>query len=125
MRGGTRYTVVYPGLIFALTTDSMWSYACYPEGPARTKVLMEVCFPARSAARSDFAAVAKGYYDRMDVGVAEDVAVLERQQTALGSPFASAGRFCYLEELTALFDRWVVEAVVDPPASDPPMVPNG
>ena len=113
MRGGTRYNVVYPGMIFALTTDSLWSYACTPDGPGRTRVLMEVCFPRASAERADFAACVASYYDRLDVGIAEDIAMLERQQQALGSPFASPGRFCYLEELTSLFDRWIVEAVLD------------
>ena len=74
---------------------------------------MEVCFPRASAERADFAACVASYYDRLDVGIAEDIAMLERQQQALGSPFASPGRFCYLEELTSLFDRWIVEAVLD------------
>ena len=54
-----------------------------------------------------------GYYERLDVGIAEDIAILERQQQALASPFAGPGRFCYLEELTSLFDRWVVETILD------------
>ncbi len=113
LAGGTRYTVVYPGLIFALTTDSLWSYVCTPDGPASTQVLMEVCFPRASAVRADFAKRVAGYYERLDVGIAEDIAILERQQQALASPFAGPGRFCYLEELTSLFDRWVVETILD------------
>lgn len=116
LRNGTRYTVVYPGLIFALTTDSMWSYVCTPEGPGRTRVLMENCFPREAVESGEFEALSPGYYERSDVGLAEDIAVLTRQQKALGSPFASPGRFCYLEELTSLFDRWVAEAIQDPPA---------
>ena len=111
--GGTRYTLVYPGLIFGITTDSMWFYQCTPLAPDRTRVTMGTCFPCSTVERADFEARAAAYYERWDTGLAEDIAVVERQQRGLSSPFARSGRLSHLEELIGAFGRWIVETVAE------------
>jgi phenylpropionate dioxygenase-like ring-hydroxylating dioxygenase large terminal subunit len=111
--GGTRYTLVYPALIFGATTDSMWYFECTPLAPDRTRVVMASCFPRETAGRGDFQEIARGYYARWDEGIDEDNAVLERQQRGLSSPFAPSGRLSHLECLVAAFGKWIAERVSD------------
>jgi phenylpropionate dioxygenase-like ring-hydroxylating dioxygenase large terminal subunit len=106
---GTRYTVVYPSLIFACTIDCMWFFEIYPEGPERTTVLMNMCFPRDSIARPDFAAKVAAYYARWRTAIAEDNAILERQLAGMRSRDSGIGRYSPLEPVVALFARWMIE----------------
>ncbi len=58
---------------------------------------MVTCFPRETAARPDFECIAAGYYERWALAMDEDIVILERQQRALDSPLARAGRLSYME----------------------------
>jgi phenylpropionate dioxygenase-like ring-hydroxylating dioxygenase large terminal subunit len=99
-------------LIFGLTTDSLWFYQCHPLAPDRTSVVMGCCFPEETAAREDFERIAEHYYRRWDLGIAEDNAVLERQQKSISSPLARPGRYSHLEEMLPCFASWLLRQVL-------------
>ena len=90
-RAGTRYTWVFPSLTFAAGSEALWAYCARPMGPRRCRVTQWVCFPPRTVARAGFEAKAQRYCTRMDEALAEDIAVLERQQLGMESSFARAG----------------------------------
>ena len=105
-RAGTRYTWVFPAITFAAGSEALWAYGARPLGPGRCRVTQWVCFPPRTVASPDFRAKAERYYARMDEALAEDVAMLERQQLGMESPFARAGRWSDLERGAAAFAAW-------------------
>ena len=105
-RRGTRYTWVFPALTFAAGGEALWAYGARPLGPGRCRVVQWVCFPPRTVASRDFEAKSRRYYARMDEALAEDIAVLERQQLGMDSPFARAGRWSDLERGAAAFAAW-------------------
>ena len=109
---GTRYSQVYPSMALACTRDCMWFFECYPQGPDKSVFYMNSCFPAASTSRADFAQIAQAYYDRWDTAMAEDLVVLERQQTGVRSPQATPGRVSYLESAVGHFNRWLADRVV-------------
>ncbi|MFO0996354.1 MAG: aromatic ring-hydroxylating dioxygenase subunit alpha [Alphaproteobacteria bacterium] len=106
---GTRYTLVFPNFMFAATTDCMWFFEVEPLAPDRTRVGMVSCFPRSTAARADFAELVKGYYERWDVAIEEDNAVLALQQRGLSSPFARPGRYSSQEFIVSRFAAWIAE----------------
>lgn len=110
-QGGTRYTWAFPGMTFAVTTDSMWMYEVYPLAPDRTRVVMTICFPKVSTELIDFQERAAGYIERMDIAMSEDIPMLERQQKGLSSPFAKPGRFSELEPNVAGFAHWFAQRI--------------
>ncbi len=110
--GGTRYTLVFPSLTFACTTDCMWLFVTDPLAPGRTRVEMVTCFPRETAARPDFDCIAASYYERWGLVMEEDIVILEQQQRALESPFARAGRLSYMEANVGAFGRWIAERVI-------------
>jgi phenylpropionate dioxygenase-like ring-hydroxylating dioxygenase large terminal subunit len=109
---GTRYTLIFPNLMFAATTDCMWFFEVEPLAPDRTRIGMVSCFPRASVARPDFAELVKGYYERWDVAIEEDNVVLARQQRGLTSPLARPGRFSDQEFVVSRFSAWVAETMV-------------
>lgn len=111
-RNGTRYTWLFPNMTFAAASDSMWVYEAYPIAPDRAQIVMTVCFPRSTVERADFDARADAYYRRVDVAIAEDIDVLERQQVGLASPLARAGRLAPLEPCVGLFAKWLAEKVI-------------
>ena len=109
---GTRYTLVYPNLTFGLSRDMMWMYEVFPISPGRTRIGMTLCFPASSGDLADFADRAAAYRFRHETAIAEDVAVLERQQRGFSADLPTGGRYSDLEPNVAAFGRWVVERVL-------------
>jgi len=108
-RSGTRYSWVFPNLTFAASAEAIWVYDVSPLAPDRTWVGMTCAFPPAAREIHDFAERAAAYYERLDVAIAEDVAVLELQQEGLASPLARSGRFSHLEPNVARFERWLAE----------------
>lgn len=105
-RPGTRYTWLCPGTAFAVTDDVLWMHEVTPLDAARCRVAMTCCFRSSARELPDFEARAAAYYERLDVAIAEDIAVLELQQAGLDSPLARAGRFSWLEPNVAAFGAW-------------------
>ncbi len=112
-RGGTRYTWLMPGFAFAVTTDLLWMHQVTPLAPDRTKVTMTACFPSAAFDLPDYEARAAAYFERLDLAIAEDLAVLAEQQAGLSSPLARPGRFSRLEPNVAAFGRWLAGRVSD------------
>ena len=103
---GTRYTWIYPNVTFAASYDCLWMYHVYPIDAVSTEVVQTVCFPRASVERYDFDEKAKDYYERIDVAIAEDIPVLEKQQRGMESPHAIQGRFSALEPSVGNFACW-------------------
>ncbi|MGH7125195.1 MAG: aromatic ring-hydroxylating oxygenase subunit alpha [Stellaceae bacterium] len=110
---GTYFLVLYPSTFFALTQDCMWWLQQFPQGPARTRVVIGSCFPRSTAARSDFAESAAYYYRRWDKSLPEDNAISERQQAGLQSSFASPGRLSVREPMVRDIANWILDRVLD------------
>ncbi len=108
-RNGTRYSWVFPNLTFAASSEAIWVYEVSPLAPDRTWVGMTCAFPRATCERADFAERSAAYFERLDVAIAEDIAVLEQQQAGLASPLARPGRFSRLEPNVARFERWLAE----------------
>ena len=89
----------------------MWFYECYPQSVGRSVFYMNSCFPSATVARADFDEIVENYYHRWDVALAEDIAVLERQQLGVASPLARPGRASHLESAVSNFERWVAAQV--------------
>jgi len=111
-RAGTRYTWAFPSLTFAAGSEALWAYAAHPLGPSRCRVTQWVCFPPATVACGGFEPRAQRYYARMDEALAEDIAVLERQQLGMASPFARPGRWSDLEQGAAAFASWYARRLV-------------
>ncbi len=110
---GSQYFLVYPCAMVGCDVDSMWYKRMLPEGPDRVRNVVAVCFPRETAARPDFEEVARRYYRRFDVTVAEDDEIAERQFAGLSSPLARPGRFSHREPLVHVIDNWVLDRVLD------------
>ena len=94
---------MFPAITFAAGSEALWAYGARPLGPGRCRVTQWVCFPPRTVASPGFEAKAQRYCARMDEALAEDVAMLERQQLGMDSPFARAVRWSDLECGAAAF----------------------
>lgn len=113
-RQGTQYSWMFPNMTFAAGTEAIWVYEAHPVAPDRTRAALTVCFPAETVARADFDERARHYYDRFDTALAEDIAILERQQAGLTSPYARPGRFADLEPSVATFAHWYAGKMLAP-----------
>jgi choline monooxygenase len=112
---GTRYYLFYPSFAFACTIDCMWFFEIQPEGPSRTRVKMDMCFPRATVNRPDFDEKVAHYEARWSKSMDEDVAVLELQQEGMESTQFTSGRYSYLEPVVSQFASWVVRRTVDLP----------
>jgi phenylpropionate dioxygenase-like ring-hydroxylating dioxygenase large terminal subunit len=110
---GTFYPLIYPSTMFGCTYDCMWWLELHPRGPDRTRLIVGSCFPRSTVARSDFSEVVEKYYRRWDVSIPEDNVISERQQQGLSAPFATPGRFSFMEPLVHTIDNWVLDRVLD------------
>ena len=113
-RRGTLYSWMFPNMTFAAGSEAIWVYEAHPIAPDRTRTALTVCFPAETVARADFEERAQHYYGRFDTALAEDIAILERQQAGLTSPYARPGRFADLEPSVATFAHWYAGKMLAP-----------
>ena len=112
-RSGTRYTWVYPSLTFAASVDAIWILEACPRNVDTTVGSLTLCFPEETAAREDFLDRAEAYRRRMDVALAEDIEILERQQIGLNSVLARPGRFSpLLEPSVHAFQAWLANQLI-------------
>ena len=109
---GSRFAIIYPNSMIAMTIDAMWSFECHPVGPERSRVVLTSCFPGARFDHPDFAALAANYYKRQDIVVEEDNAISEVQQNGLRSPLARRGRFSVKEPIVHSLDNWVLDRVL-------------
>ncbi len=110
---GTYFLAIYPSTFFALTQDCMWWLQQFPQGPARTKVVVGSCFPRSTVARADFAKNVVYYYRRWDKSLPEDNAISERQQAGLRSSLASPGRLSVREPMVRDIAVWLLDRMLD------------
>jgi len=110
---GTRYAWIYPSFAFAVTIDCMWAFEIYPEGPSRTHVVMNMCFPEKTMARPDFAEKFARYEKRWELSMNEDLVVLEGQQRGMNTGRYVPGRLSHLEPCLNVFANWLVNRIVD------------
>ncbi len=113
---GSRFMLVYPGTMFALTIDAMWSFQCLPMGPGHTRVVHTSMFPKSRTTREDFEALAANYYKRQDMVVGEDNDISVQQQRGLDSTMALPGRFATKERIVHALDNWILDLVLQPTA---------
>lgn len=110
---GTRYVLLYPSFAFACTIDCMWFFEIYPDGPARTNVVMTMCLPASTVTLADFEAKFAAYETRWKVSMDEDIVVLERQQQGMETGRYRPGRFSHLEPCVSKLASWLVGRTID------------
>jgi len=110
---GTYFLMIYPSTFLALTQDCLWWLQQFPQGPARTKVVIGSCFPRATVARPDFAEKVGFYYRRWDKSLPEDNDISERQQAGLRSSFASPGRLSVREPMVRDIANWILDRVLD------------
>ncbi|UUX95409.1 aromatic ring-hydroxylating dioxygenase subunit alpha [Aquabacterium sp. J223] len=109
---GSRFMLVYPTTMFALTVDAMWCFQCLPLAPERTRIVHTSLFPRSRTARPDFEALAANYYKRQDRVVKEDNDIAAWQQRGLRSPMARPGRFATKERIVHALDNWILDRVL-------------
>jgi phenylpropionate dioxygenase-like ring-hydroxylating dioxygenase large terminal subunit len=109
---GSRFMLIYPMTMFALTIDAMWTFQCLPLSPEKTRVIHTSLFPKSRLARPDFEALAANYYKRQDMVVKEDNDITVTQQQGLRSPLTTPGRFAPKEKIVHALDNWVLDRVL-------------
>ena len=109
---GTYYIMINPSTMLGCTFDTVWWLELHPQGPEQTKLIVGSCFHETTTARDDFERIVQNYYKRLDISIAEDNEISELQQAGLRSPFASPGRFSYMEPLVHVIDNWVLDRVL-------------
>ena len=123
---GSRFALIYPNSMIAMTIDAMWSFECHPMGPERSRVVLTSCFPNTRFERPDFASISANYYKRQDIVIEEDNAISVVQQQGLRSTLARPGRVSYKEPIVHSLDNWVLDRVIGPapsPVSSPVSIP--
>jgi phenylpropionate dioxygenase-like ring-hydroxylating dioxygenase large terminal subunit len=108
---GTYFAMILPTTQFACAQDAMWWLAMRPVEPELTVLSLGGCFPRSTAALPHFARDADRYHDRWQRVAAEDVAMLEKQQRGLRSPFYRPGRLSWRDELVHAVGNWVLARV--------------
>jgi phenylpropionate dioxygenase-like ring-hydroxylating dioxygenase large terminal subunit len=111
---GSRFVLVYPSTMFAITIDALWSFECHPLGPESTRVVLTSCFPKSRLERPDFAVLAQNYYKRQNIVAGEDNDISEMQQRGLSNALAAPGRLSFKEKIVHALDNWVLDRVLDP-----------
>jgi choline monooxygenase len=111
---GSRFAIVYPNAMIAMTIDAMWSFECHPTGAETSRVVLTSCFPKSRFEQPDFDALARNYFKRQDIVVGEDNAIAEVQHAGLRSPLARPGRFSAKEPIVHALDNWVLDRVFGP-----------
>lgn len=114
---GSRFMLIYPMTMFALTIDAMWTFQCLPMGPEKTRVIHTSLFPKSRLALPDFETLAANYYKRQDMVVKEDNDIAVIQQQGLRSPLTTPGRFATKEKIVHALDNWVLDRVLAAPGS--------
>jgi phenylpropionate dioxygenase-like ring-hydroxylating dioxygenase large terminal subunit len=109
---GSRFMLIYPMTMFALTIDAMWTFQCLPLSPEKTRVIHTSLFPESRLARPDFETLAANYYKRQDMVVQEDNDITVIQQQGLRSPLTTPGRFAPKEKIVHALDNWVLDRVL-------------
>ena len=93
--------------------DAIWILEACPRAADTTTGSLTLCFPEETAAREDFLERAEVYQRRMDIALAEDIEILERQQLGLNSVLARSGRFSpLLEPSVHAFQAWFVNQLI-------------
>ena len=106
--------MVLPGTQFACAQDCIWWLAMRPIAADRTALSLGGCFPRATVALPGFAAEAERYYTRWRLVAEEDVGILEKQQTALGSILYRPGPLSVRDTLAHAVHRWVLARVPMP-----------
>lgn len=120
---GSRFMLVYPMTMFALTIDTMWSFQCLPIGPEQTRVVHTSMFPRSRLAHPDFEELAARYYKRQDMVVAEDNDISVKTHVGLRSAMGMPpGRFATKERIVHALDNWILDRVLAPVTPAAPTV---
>ena len=111
---GTRFILIYPAAMLAVTTDTIWSMQCQPLGPDKTRLIVTQCFPKATLERDDYQALVPNYFKRIDISIPEDNDIAMLQHKGIASPLYKPGRFSHLEPLVHTIGNWVLDRVLDP-----------
>ena len=114
---GSRFILIYPNTMLAVTVDAAWSLVAVPTGPETCRIVATYLFPRGRTEREDFAEVAPLYYKRVDITLPEDNEICAVQQRGLRSPLARPGRFSHKEKIVHALDNWILDRVL--PAGAP------
>ena len=112
-RRGTYFTVIHPTCQFAVAQDCMWWLNVYPLAHDRSVLEIGGCFPEDRLDDPDFEAKAAPYYHRWEAVGREDVAILEKQQYALGSAIYRPGPLSWRDDEVQNLAMWVLDHLPD------------
>lgn len=112
---GTYFVLIYPCTTLALAQDSMMWLELYPQGAAKTRLIVGSAFPRSTVERADFDTVAQAYYRRWDKSIPEDNWISEQQQLGLECPLSTTGRVSRLEPIVHRMANWILDRVLDAP----------
>ena len=110
---GTYFVLLYPCTTLACNQDGAFFIQQHPEGPARTRIVLNSCFPRSTVECDDFEEIAQQYYRRLDTSIPEDIWISEEQQAGLASPFSTTSRLSSEEPLVHSIANWVLDRVLD------------
>jgi choline monooxygenase len=105
---GTFFTFLHPTTQFCCAQDCMWWLTVRPIAADRTVLSIGGCFPNPTVAQDYFEADAAPYYKRWETVAREDIAVLEKLQTAIASKRFQPGPLSWRDDLVHTFDEWVL-----------------
>jgi phenylpropionate dioxygenase-like ring-hydroxylating dioxygenase large terminal subunit len=108
-RMGTYFTVIHPTCQLAVAQDCLWWLNVTPLAHDRSRLEVGGCFPAAAVAVDGFAEKAAPYYHRWEAVALEDVGILERQQTALGSIVYRPGPLSWRDDEVQALGLWVLD----------------
>jgi phenylpropionate dioxygenase-like ring-hydroxylating dioxygenase large terminal subunit len=109
---GSRFMLIYPSTMLALTIDALWTFHVLPLGPERTRVIHTSLFPRERLGQADFEALAANYTKRQDRVVQEDNDITLIQQLGLRAARGGPGRFAAKEKIVHALDNWVLDRVL-------------
>jgi phenylpropionate dioxygenase-like ring-hydroxylating dioxygenase large terminal subunit len=110
LQDDTTVTVlIYPNLIVSATPDSFYTFDYCPIDASHTKIKIDIYFPKETVARSEFAELARSYYEGLDVILQEDNVIVASTYKGLSSPLSKRGRYAFREEIVHRLDNYILD----------------
>jgi choline monooxygenase len=111
---GTFFIAIRPGMMLTVANDAALALRCEPLSATTSRLTISSLFPKSAVASSDFQELSKNYYRRNEIVVGEDVAISEKQQAGITSPFARMAQLCSTETALNEIANWVLDRVIAP-----------
>ena len=111
---GTFFIAIRPGMMITVANDGALTLRCEPLSATTSRLTISSLFPKSTVERSNFEEIAKNYYRRNDIVVGEDVAISEKQQAGITSPYSRMAQLCSAEAALNEIANWVIDRIIAP-----------